>query len=66
MPLSDPLGARRPHRADAVRNFHAILTAARAEFTEHGTDAALDDIGRRAEVGPETLNDTTAPITGTS
>ena len=40
MPLSDLLDERRPHRADAARNFDAILTAARAEFTEHGTDAA--------------------------
>ena len=55
MPLSDLLDERRPHRADAARNFDAILTAARAEFTEHGTGAALDDIARRAEVGPATL-----------
>jgi AcrR family transcriptional regulator len=55
MPLSDLLAQRRPHRADAARNFDAIITAARAEFTEHGTDAALDDIARRAGVGPATL-----------
>jgi AcrR family transcriptional regulator len=55
MPLSDLLDERRPHRADAARNFDAILAAARAEFTEHGTDAALDDIARRAGVGPATL-----------
>jgi AcrR family transcriptional regulator len=55
MPLSDLLDERRRPRADAARNFDAILTAARAEFTEHGTDAALDDIARRAEVGPATL-----------
>lgn len=53
--LSDLLDQRRPHRADAARNFDAILAAARAEFTEHGTDAALDDIARRAGVGPATL-----------
>jgi hypothetical protein len=28
MPLSDLLDERRPHRADAARNFDAILTAA--------------------------------------
>jgi len=55
VPLSDLLDARRPHRADAARNFDAILTAARAEFTDNGTDAALDDIARRAGVGPATL-----------
>jgi AcrR family transcriptional regulator len=55
MPLHDLLDERRPHRADAARNFDAILAAARAELTEHGTDAALDDIARRAGVGPATL-----------
>jgi AcrR family transcriptional regulator len=55
MPLRDLLDDRRPHRVDAARNFDAILAAARAEFTEHGTDAALDDIARRAGVGPATL-----------
>jgi AcrR family transcriptional regulator len=55
MPLSDLLDEQRPHRADAARNFDAILNAARAAFTEHGTDAALDDIARRAAVGPATL-----------
>jgi AcrR family transcriptional regulator len=55
VPLRDILVERRPHRADAARNFDAILAAARAEFTEHGTDAALDGIARRAGVGPATL-----------
>ena len=48
MPLSDLLNQCRPHRADAAGNFDAIPAAARAEFVEHGTDAALDDIARRA------------------
>lgn len=55
MPLSDLLDERRPHRADAARNFDAILVAARAAFTGQGTEAALDDIARRAGVGPATL-----------
>jgi AcrR family transcriptional regulator len=55
MPLSDLLDEPRPQRADAAPNFDAILTAARAEFTEHGTAAALDDIARRAKEGPATL-----------
>jgi AcrR family transcriptional regulator len=55
MPLSDLLDERRPHRADAARNFDAILVAARAAFTDQGTEAALDDIARRAGVGPATL-----------
>ena len=36
MPLSDLLAQRRPHPADAARNFDAILTAARAAFTQNG------------------------------
>jgi len=55
VPLSDLLDQRRPHRADAARNFDAILTAAREEFTDSGTDASLEDIARRAGVGPATL-----------
>ena len=55
MPLSDLLDERRPNRADAARNFDAILAAARSAFTEHGTGTSLDDIARRAGVGPATL-----------
>jgi hypothetical protein len=36
MPLSDLLAQRRPHPADAERNFDAILTPARAAFTQNG------------------------------
>jgi AcrR family transcriptional regulator len=42
-------------RADARRNYERLLAAARDAFTEHGTDAHLDDIARRAAVGPGTL-----------
>jgi AcrR family transcriptional regulator len=45
----------RPHRADAGRNFDAILAAARTAFTELGADAPLDEIARRAGVGIATL-----------
>ena len=45
----------RPMRADARRNHDRIVTAARDAFTEHGPTAPLDDIARRAEVGPGTL-----------
>jgi AcrR family transcriptional regulator len=55
MRLSEVLDQRRPHRADAARNFDAILDAARAEFTEHGTEVSLGNIARRAGVGPATL-----------
>ena len=46
---------RRPQRADARRNFDALLAAARAAFAEHGTSASLEDIARRAGVGIGTL-----------
>ncbi|MFF5294239.1 TetR/AcrR family transcriptional regulator [Paractinoplanes globisporus] len=48
-------GVRRPTRADARRNFDALLDAARAAFAENGTDASLEDIARRAGVGIGTL-----------
>jgi AcrR family transcriptional regulator len=42
-------------RADARRNYERIVSAARTAFAEHGPDASLDDIARRADVGPGTL-----------
>jgi len=42
-------------RADAARNRERIIEAARATFREKGYDAPLDEIARRAEVGPGTL-----------
>jgi AcrR family transcriptional regulator len=42
-------------RADARRNRERILTAARETFAEHGIDAQMDDIARRAGVGVGTL-----------
>ncbi|MEU9133327.1 TetR family transcriptional regulator [Kitasatospora sp. NPDC048540] len=49
------LAAQRPRRADAARNFDALLAAARDAFAEHGADASLEDIARRAGVGIGTL-----------
>ena len=46
---------RRPQRADARRNFDALLVAARDAFAENGTEASLEDIARRAGVGIGTL-----------
>lgn len=40
---------------DAQRNRERILEVAREAFTQHGADATLDDIARRAELGPGTL-----------
>ncbi len=42
-------------RADAQRNRERILAAAREVFAEHGPDAPLDEIARRARVGIGTL-----------
>ncbi|PSL06079.1 TetR family transcriptional regulator [Haloactinopolyspora alba] len=45
----------RPMRADARRNHERIVAVAREAFAEHGVEASLDEIARRAEVGPGTL-----------
>ena len=50
-----PSEASRPLRADAARNRDAILESARQVFAESGTDAALEEIARRADVGIATL-----------
>ena len=42
-------------RADARRNREKVLAAARAVFSEHGRDAQMDDIARRAGVGVGTV-----------
>ncbi|MDN3355640.1 TetR/AcrR family transcriptional regulator [Actinomadura sp. DC4] len=42
-------------RADASRNHERILSAARAVFVEHGAEAPLDEVARRAGVGNATL-----------
>jgi AcrR family transcriptional regulator len=49
------LQVRRPQRADARRNFDALIAAARAVFAEQGTGASLEDVARRAGVGIGTL-----------
>jgi AcrR family transcriptional regulator len=53
-PLRD-IAPQRPHRADARRNFDALLTSAREAFGKHGTNASLEDIARCANVGIGTL-----------
>ena len=42
-------------RADAQRNRDRIVEVARVVFRERGYDASLDDIAKRAGVGPGTL-----------
>jgi AcrR family transcriptional regulator len=46
---------KRPLRADAARNVQSLMAAARDAFAEHGAEASLDDIAKRAGVGPGTL-----------
>ncbi|MFC4121724.1 TetR/AcrR family transcriptional regulator [Nonomuraea zeae] len=53
--MEPALPSRRPKRADARRNFDALIEAARGTFAEHGAQASLEDIARRAEVSIATL-----------
>jgi AcrR family transcriptional regulator len=45
----------RPLRADAARNRSLLLAAAADEFAEHGLEASVADIARRAGVGKGTV-----------
>src|SRR4051812_31755397 len=47
--------AARPLRADARRNRERVLAAARTVFAEHGREAQMDDVARRAGVGVGTV-----------
>jgi AcrR family transcriptional regulator len=47
--------AIKPLRADARRNREAVLEAARSAFAAEGLSVPLDEIARRAAVGPGTL-----------
>ena len=51
--VSDP--AHKPLRADAQRNYDKLIVAAREVFRERGADGSLDEIAKRAGVGPGTL-----------
>jgi AcrR family transcriptional regulator len=42
-------------RADARRNYNRLIDVAREAFAERGVEASLDDIAKRAGVGPGTL-----------
>jgi AcrR family transcriptional regulator len=46
--------ARKP-RADAQRNRERILQVAKQVFTHRGAEASMDEIARRARIGPGTL-----------
>ncbi|MFF6809781.1 TetR/AcrR family transcriptional regulator [Streptomyces sp. NPDC012403] len=52
---SSRIAARDGLRADARRNRERVLAAARAVFAEHGIDAPMATVARRAGVGVATL-----------
>ena len=55
-PAAEPASpADPPMRADARRNRERLLAAATAAFNEHGAEAPLEDIAKRAGVGIGTL-----------
>jgi AcrR family transcriptional regulator len=51
----EPVIVTRPLRADAARNRAKVLEAARAAFAEHGAEAQIEDVARRAGVGVGTV-----------
>ncbi|NUS44221.1 MAG: TetR/AcrR family transcriptional regulator [Mycobacteriaceae bacterium] len=51
----EPTRSTPPKRADARRNYERIVEVAHEVFSERGPEAPLDDIARRAGVGPGTL-----------
>ena len=55
MPKKHPKRAPRKPRADALLNRQRILDVAKEAFARHGANASLDDIAKRAGVGPGTL-----------
>lgn len=55
MSTPQPTIVTRRLRADAVRNRAKVLEAARAAFAEHGAEAQMEDVARRAGVGVGTV-----------
>jgi AcrR family transcriptional regulator len=55
MPTKAPDVPDRKPRADAQRNRERILEVAKQEFTRSGANASLEDIAKKAAVGPGTL-----------
>ena len=53
VPVGASIAAARPQRADAAQ--HRLVATAREAFAQNGPDASLDEIARRAGVGPGTL-----------
>ena len=55
MATKSPEFPDRKPRADAQRNRERILEVAKQEFTRLGANASLEDIAKKASVGPGTL-----------
>jgi AcrR family transcriptional regulator len=55
MTVKRPQSSARKPRADAQRNRERILEVAKQAFTRSGANASLDDIAKKAGVGPGTL-----------
>ncbi len=55
MPRTSPPPPPRKPRADARRNRERILEVAKEVFTRSGADSSLDEIAKRAGIGPWTL-----------
>jgi AcrR family transcriptional regulator len=55
MPLNSPKKRPRKPRVDAQRNRARILEIAKEAFTRSGANVSLDDVARRARIGPGTL-----------
>lgn len=53
--MEPKLPSRRPKRADARRNFDALVAAAREAFDEQRAQTSLEDVARRAGVSIATL-----------
>lgn len=53
--MSNPNPVAKPVRADARRNYEALLAAGKNVFTRAGTDAPMEDIAKEAGVGQGTL-----------
>src|SRR6202007_549861 len=49
------LSTDRKPRADAQRNRERLLEAAKEAFTQSGADASLEELAKKAGVGPGTL-----------
>lgn len=50
-----PESGAKPMRADARRNYDKLIAAAREVFGERGSEGSLDEVAKRAGVGPGTL-----------